>query len=213
MDLSLAGTVLLLVLPAELPDKTLVATLVLSTRYRPRLVLLGVSAAFAVQCLVAVTAGQLLGLLPHRLVLAVASALFAIGAVILLRGEFGPDDDMAVELGQEAGEGAGGRSGQSGGSSRQAVSGRRAVFTSFGVLFAAEWGDASQLLTAGLTARYHDPVSVFVGSFVALTGVAAIAVVGGRALLRVAPLRLVRLVAGTLFATLAVITAIAAIRA
>lgn len=209
MSLTLAGTVLLLVLPAELPDKTLVATLVLATRYRPRLVLLGVSAAFAVQCLVAVTAGQLLGLLPHRLVLAVASALFAIGAVILLSGELGQQDDIENEVpGAQAGEPAA----LVFGPVHTTVTSRRAVLTSFGVLFAAEWGDASQLLTAGLAARYHDPVSVFLGSFVALTAVAAIAVVGGRALLRVAPLRLVRAVAGTLFAVLAVFTAIAAIR-
>jgi Ca2+/H+ antiporter, TMEM165/GDT1 family len=209
VNLALAGTVLLLVLPAELPDKTLVATLVLSTRYRGRLVLLGVSAAFAVQCLVAVTAGQLLALLPHRLVLGVASALFAVGALILLRGEIGQHDDIDVELADETGGPAPTATSPAGAT----VTSRRAVITSFGVLFAAEWGDASQLLTAGLTARYHDPVSVFLGSFVALTAVAAIAVVGGRALLRVAPLRLVRALAATLFAVLAVVTAIAAVRA
>jgi putative Ca2+/H+ antiporter (TMEM165/GDT1 family) len=52
------------------------------------------------------------------------------------------------------------------------------------VLFLAEWGDLSQLLTAGLAARYHDPVSVFVGSWLALVTVAALAVILGRTLLR-----------------------------
>jgi putative Ca2+/H+ antiporter (TMEM165/GDT1 family) len=48
----------------ELPDKTLVATLVLSTRYLPRPALAGVATAFAVQCAIAVTAGGMLHLLP-----------------------------------------------------------------------------------------------------------------------------------------------------
>ena len=42
------------------------------------------------------------------------------------------------------------------------------------MLFAAEWGDLSQLLTISLVAKYEDPVSVFVG---ALGG----AVIGARA--------------------------------
>ena len=52
------------------------------------------------------------------------------------------------------------------------VHGFRVVATSFGVLFLAEWGDLSQLLTAGLAARYEDPVSVFTGSWLALVTVA-----------------------------------------
>ena len=211
MHPALAATVFLLVLPAELPDKTLVATLVLSTRYRGRFVLAGVAAAFAVQCLVAVTAGQLLGLLSNRLVLAISAALFALGAVLLLVGKNGEYDDAASAGAAEAPLGGPTGVGKNGG--RTAVSSRRAVLTSFGVLFAAEWGDASQLLTAGLTARYHDPVSVFVGSFGALVTVAALAIIGGRVLLRVVPLRLVRMLAGGLFGGLAVMTAVAAIRA
>src|SRR5690606_22493188 len=48
----------------ELPDKTFVATLVLTTRYRPLPVSLGVASAFAVHCAVAVLAGSLVALLP-----------------------------------------------------------------------------------------------------------------------------------------------------
>jgi putative Ca2+/H+ antiporter (TMEM165/GDT1 family) len=79
--------------------------------------------------------------------------------------------------------------------------------TSFGVLFAAEWGDASQLATAALTARYGDPVAVFVGSFVALVAVAALAVALGGVITRRVPLRLVQRVAGMLFAVFALIAA------
>jgi Ca2+/H+ antiporter, TMEM165/GDT1 family len=149
-------------------------------------VLLGVSAAFAVQCAIAVTAGQLLTLLPERLVAAVVAVLFAVGAVILLRGAGEEDEDVAA--------------------ARAAARGPVAVAaTSFGVLFAAEWGDASQLATAALTARYEDPVSVFAGSFVALVTVATLAVVLGGLITRRLPLRLVQRVAGMLFAVFALL--------
>jgi putative Ca2+/H+ antiporter (TMEM165/GDT1 family) len=84
------------------------------------------------------------------------------------------------------------------------------VAISFGVLFAAEWGDLSQILTAGLAARYADPVSVFVGAWTALVCVAAIGVLAGRTLLRRIHPGLVRRVAGSLFALLALLTWLAA---
>jgi putative Ca2+/H+ antiporter (TMEM165/GDT1 family) len=185
VSVAVALTTLVLVLPVELPDKTLMATLVLSTRYRPLPVLLGVSAAFAVQCAIAVTAGQLLTLLPDRLVAGLVAVLFAVGAVILLRGGEEDEDVTAAKAAQR---------------------GPLAVAaTSFGVLFAAEWGDASQLATAALTARYEEPVAVFAGSFTALVTVAALAVGLGGIVTRKVPLRLVQRVAGVLFAVFALI--------
>ena len=186
MVLSVIATAFILVLPVELPDKTLFATLVLATRYRPLPVLVGVSAAFTVQCAIAVTAGQLLTLLPERVVAAVVAVLFAVGAVILLRGA-AEEPDQEVTVG------------------RSARSPLAIAATSFGVLFAAEWGDASQLATAALTARYQQPLSVFLGSFVALVGVAALAVVLGGVITRRIPLHLVQRVAGLLFTVFALI--------
>ncbi|HET6938243.1 MAG TPA: TMEM165/GDT1 family protein, partial [Nocardioides sp.] len=56
----------------ELPDKTFLATLVLATKYRPILVWLGVSAAFAVQTAVAVLLGHAATFLPDEVVKTVA---------------------------------------------------------------------------------------------------------------------------------------------
>jgi putative Ca2+/H+ antiporter (TMEM165/GDT1 family) len=182
------------VLLVELPDKTLVATLVLSTRYRPRPVLVGVAAAFAIQCLIAVVAGGLLHLLPHRAVEAAVAVLFALGAALLIRESFAPPEDVELAA------------------SREAMSSRRVVLTSFGVLFAAEWGDASQIATAGLAASRGDPVAVWIGAWVALVGVASIAVVAGKVIMRWVPVHVVHRVAGGLFAVFAVVTAVAAIR-
>ncbi len=93
-----------LILPVELPDKTFVATLVLATRYPPLPVWIGVVAAFGAQCLVAVTAGQLLSRLPHRPVALAAAALFAVGAVVLLRGARRADNEEAEQEREYAGK-------------------------------------------------------------------------------------------------------------
>ena len=58
------------------------------------------------------------------------------------------------------------------------------MLASFLVLFAAEWGDLSQLLTISLVAKYEDPVTVFIGALGALLVVSGLAVVAGRALQR-----------------------------
>lgn len=182
----------LAILAVELPDKTLIATLVLSTRYRPLPVFIGVTAAFLIQCVVAVAAGRLLDLLPHRAVTVVVAVLFGIGAYILLRGK-AEEPDESVEV-------------------HRTTSSSRMALASFGVLFAAEWGDASQLATAALTARLNAPVGVFIGSFVALVGVAGLAILLGRQLTKRVPLHLIQRAAGFLFAAFAVIAAIEAIR-
>lgn len=188
----IAFAVILLV---ELPDKTLVASLVLSTRYRSRPVLIGVAAAFAVQCVIAATAGGVITLLPRRAVEAVVAVLFAIGAALLIRESLGDEED--VELAE----------------ARETAPFGRVVATSFGVLFAAEWGDASQIATAGLVARHRGvahAVATGVGAWVALVAVAALAIVAGRVVVRRVPLRLVHRVAGVVFAMFAVLAGVAA---
>jgi putative Ca2+/H+ antiporter (TMEM165/GDT1 family) len=199
--LTAALTAFVLIVPVELPDKTFVATLVLATRYRALPVWLGVVAAFGVQCLVAVAAGGLIALLPPTPVRLVAAGLFAVGAVILIRGARRADE---VEKEQESEFSA-----KVGG--QATVSAARAAGTSFLVLFAAEWGDLSQLLTAGLVARGGHPVGVFLGSWLGLAVVSGAAVLLGRVLLRHVRLSVVRYVGGVVCAILAVVTLFAAL--
>jgi len=183
-------TAFALVLVVELPDKTLVATLVLTTRYRPLPVFVGVSVAFAVQCVIAVAFGTALTLLPDRVVATLVAVLFAAGAILLLREGFSkPDGELEDAVQSGPGE----------------VSFRRAALTSFGVLFAAEWGDASQLATAGLTARFDSPVFVGLGAWLALVGVGGIAVLLGRKIRERLRPQLIQRVAGFLFAGFALL--------
>ena len=155
----------------ELPDKTFLATLVMSTKMRPLLVWIGVGLAFLVQTGVAVGLGKAASFLPETAVHVAAALLFTIGAVILVREarSADADEDQGAEFAERADSSA---------------HGLRVVGTSFLVLFAAEWGDLSQLLTISLVARYDDPVSVFVGAWGALLAVSGLAVVVGRVLLR-----------------------------
>lgn len=174
-----------LVFAVELPDKTLVATLVLTTRFRAWPVFAGVTAAFAVQCAIAAIFGGVLTLLPKMLVTTIIAAMFGIGAYTLLREGFSP--------GKDGGEDAS-RSGPG------PATFARSALTSFCVLFAAEWGDASQLATAGLAARFDNPFAVALGSFVALVAVAGLAVfIGAKVRARIRP-KLIQRVAGCVFA-------------
>jgi Ca2+/H+ antiporter, TMEM165/GDT1 family len=185
-----------LILPVELPDKTLFATLVLATRFPPLPVFLGVGLAFGVQSAIAVTAGSLLTLLPEALVRAVVAVLFLIGAVLLWREARKGDEDEEATV-----------------QARENTSFLRAAAISFGVLFAAEWGDLSQLATAGLAARFGEPLSVFVGSWAALLVIAALAAFLGRKLADRLPIALLHRIAAVLFLVFAAIAAVEAVRA
>ena len=169
MDLVVVALTFAAIFVVELPDKTFIATLVLSTRFRPLLVWIGVALAFLVQSLVAVGLGKAATYLPETWVQSAAVAMFLIGAIILLREARAHDaaEGEEEELAARAGN----------------AQGFRVVLTSFLVLFAAEWGDLSQLLTLSLAAKYDDPVSVFLGAWGALLAVSGLAVVVGRVLL------------------------------
>src|SRR3978361_2034978 len=91
MDLAVIAITFGAIFIVELPDKTFIAALVLSTRYQPLAVWIGVGLAFGVQTLVAVTAGALATLLPDTLIKSVAIAIFVVGAVVLLRTAPGAD--------------------------------------------------------------------------------------------------------------------------
>jgi putative Ca2+/H+ antiporter (TMEM165/GDT1 family) len=170
----------------ELPDKTMFANLVMATKGRPLLVWLGAAGAFAVHVVIAVTVGvALFHVLPHEAVDAVVAGLFLFGAIYAWREGTKEEADLAE---REA--------------SRHGV-----VLTAFLVIFLAEWGDLTQILTANLAARYHSPLSVAVGSVLALWTVAAIAVTGGQALMRFVNVATIRKVTAVVLVVLAGVSA------
>ncbi len=180
---------------AELPDKTMVATLVLTTRYkRPAAVWLGVSSAFLAHVILAVALGSLLARLPDRPVDAAVGLLFFVGGALLLRGSVEDPDDAASIDGAVP------------------SSGLRVAAGAASVVLLAELGDLTQLATAGLASRTGDPVAVAAGAWLALASVAALAVTAGRWIERTVPLRWVSRVAGLLFLALGALSVAAAAR-
>lgn len=186
-DLAVAyGTIFV----AELPDKTMVATLVLATAMPRRLaVWLGVSAGYLVHVVVAVAAGSLLARLPEEPVRAVVAVLFAVGGVATWRSARATDE--------EDDDG-----------SRTADSWMRTFLVASSVILVAEFADFTQLATAGLAASAASAAGVLVGAFLALSSVAGLAVLAGDRIVRVVPLPTVRRAAATVFLVIAAIAAL-----
>ncbi|MFE5732321.1 TMEM165/GDT1 family protein [Streptomyces sp. NPDC056528] len=172
-----------LIFLAELPDKTMFASLAMGTRMRPLYVWIGTSTAFLAHVAIAVGAGSLLGLLPGWIVKLVSALLFAFGAFVLLRGGDDDEDDDT-----------GGRT----------VTGFWPVFsTAFTAVFISEWGDLTQITTANLAAT-NGTWSTAIGAFAALTSVSALALVAGRFIAKRVPLKTVQRVGGVCMAGLAI---------
>jgi putative Ca2+/H+ antiporter (TMEM165/GDT1 family) len=167
---------------------------VLATRFKHWPVFVGVGLAFALQSLIAVVAGSLLGLLPHSVVTGVVAVLFLVGAIVLWRSaQAEPEEDEVDDTPAHPPF-------------------WKAAAISFGVLFAAEWGDFSQLATAGLAAHYDAPVSVFLGSWAALLVVSGLAVFLGKKLADRLPIALIHRVAAALFLAFAVLAVVETVR-
>jgi len=185
LDRAVVVAVFPIIFLGELPDKTMFASLVMSTRGRPAVVWLGAATAFAVHVVIATTIGvALFRLLPHRALDAIVAAMFLVGAVLAWR-------EAARERREEELV------------EREAASHHRIAVTAFIVIFLAEWGDLTQILTANLAAHYHNALSVGVGALLALWLVAGLAVVSGQSLLRLVDVATVRIVTAVVLVGLA----------
>jgi len=195
-ELAVIGIAFAVTFLAELPDKSMFASLVLGTRHRSTWVWAGAAAAFTVHMAIAVTAGQLVALLPHRVVDVIVAVLFGAGAVYLWVTSFRPHPHEGVDAARQGG---------------RPPSFWRVAGASFAVVFLAEWGDITQITAANLAARYN-PVLVFVGATLGLWAVAAVAVSIGAKSLNLIPMAWVSRVTGTILLALGAYSAIAAIR-
>ena len=170
ISLTVTAVVFGVVFLAELPDKTALAGLVLGTRYRASYVFAGVAAAFAVHVALAVAAGSVLTLLPQQLVHALTGVLFLAGAAMLLLKKDEDEEEIRQPEDQSFWKVAG---------------------AGFMLILVAEFGDLTQIMTANLAARYDDPLSVGLGAVLALWAVAGLGIVGGKALMKRVPLKLI----------------------
>ncbi len=166
---------------AELPDKTALAALILATQYKARHVILGAWLAFLVQTLVAVAAGSLLTLLPTALIRVASGIGFLVFAFLAFRR------NAAEDIREE-------------GKAAQSCTNRPAWLASFLVIFAAEWGDLTQLATAALVARNGHALSIGIGAVLALWAVTLLAAYTGAQLGKYLNPQLLNRVSGAVFA-------------
>ncbi|HEY5833446.1 TMEM165/GDT1 family protein [Streptomyces sp.] len=182
LSLTVIAVVFGVIFLAELPDKTALAGLMLGTRYRASYVFCGVAAAFVVHVALAIAAGSLLTLLPHRWVQGVVGLLFLGGAAMLLFS--GDDEEEAVRPPADQ-------------------SFWKVAASGFTLILVAEFGDLTQIMTANLAARYDDPFSVGLGAVLGLWAVAGLGIFGGRLLMKRVPLALITKVAAAVMVVLA----------
>ncbi len=174
----------------ELPDKTMIATIVMSTKARPTSIVIGASAGFIVQMALAVAAGSLLTLLPVHIKDFIVALLFLAGAAYL----FLSSEEEAEEEGAHEAE------------AERAASRAREIATAFAVIFVGEFGDLTQIQAANFSAKTHQPLEVFLASSLALVLVSFVGAYGGQLLQRVVPLKKIRLAGGFIFAGLGIYT-------
>ncbi len=167
----------------ELPDKTMIATIVMSTRARPSSIVVGASTGFVVQMGIAVVAGGLLTLLPVHVKDVIVAVLFFGGAAYLL---------LTHEEKEEA-------VGKREASSEHRSTRLREMTTAFSVIFIAEFGDLTQIQAANFTVKTHQPLEVFFAASLALICVSCLGAYGGRYLQRYVPLRWIRFGGGLIF--------------
>ena len=193
LSISIIAAVFPVIFIGELPDKSMFASLVLASRGSPALVWLGTAAAFFVHVVIAVTIGvSLFHLLPHRVVDVIVAVMFAVGAWFAFVEARTEDEEALVE--------------------RETQAHHRVAGRAFAVIFIAEWGDLTQILTANMAARYHSALSVGIGATLALWAVAGLAVVSGHGIVQRVSVRRIRQLTGVVLVILAVISIIDAFR-
>ncbi len=170
-----------LVFFAELGDKSQLMCMTFATRYRARTVIIGAIVATAVMNLVSALAGDLIGdAMPERGIRIASGVLFLLFALLTLKDLDGDDD---VSIAEKAG--------------------RSAVLVVALAFALSELGDKTMLATMTLATQYHW-VWIWIGSVLGMSVSIVLAVLAGRALLRVVPVRVVHLVSAALFAGLGI---------
>lgn len=176
----------------ELPDKTMISTVVMSTRSRPGSIVAGASAAFVIQMGVAVGAGGLLSLAPAHARDAVVATVFLLGGAYLLASKESTSEASGSQR-----------------ATRLAPGSRlKEIATAFTVIFVAEFGDLTQIQAANFTLKTREPLEVFLAGSIALIAVSFLGAYGGRWLQRRVTLSWIRKAGGLIFVGLGLATLI-----
>ncbi len=173
-----------LIVAAEMGDKSQLVCMTLAARHRAMPVILGAIAAFALLNTLAVVFGvAIANWLPEYVIAATVAVLFTVFGIHALRVEE-PDGDEEV----------------------QEKSGHGIFFTTFLLITVAEFGDKTQIAVVALSSTVA-PIAVWLGSTLALVSTSALGVLAGRTILQKVPLVLLHKISGSIFLALAAIAA------
>ena len=163
VDMSVTFSSFTLLFLAEMGDKTQLVAMTLAQRYRLGPLVAGVFLAFLVLNALAVLVGEaLFRYVPQRLVLVAAGALFLYFAYRFWRDAAEGEEDAEVRR----------------------LGGHGALFSSFALIFLAEFGDKTQVALIALVAGTGEPWAVFLGGTLALWVVSLIGILLGSTVLR-----------------------------
>ena len=200
MNWSVVATTFGLIFVAELGDKTQLAVLAQTCKYRrPWAVFLGASLALTAVTALGAAGGQVLGrFIPPSLLQGIAALAFVVMGVLIGReaartGTEEPVPEDACPLPGPDGLGNPARS------SLVSPHTWKAFGSTFGLLFVAEMGDKTQLAVLSLGGKRAASLPVFVGGALALTAVTALGAIGGQALSRFIPQRVLLWVSAVAF--------------
>jgi putative Ca2+/H+ antiporter (TMEM165/GDT1 family) len=201
MDWSALVATFGLIFVAELGDKTQLAVITQTCKYRrPWAVFLGGSLALTAVTLIGALGGELLGrLIPQSVLRMVAALAFVVMGVLIGREAFKAGRNMigdACELVPD---------GEDGCEPSSLARNWKAFASTFGLLFVAELGDKTQLSVLSLASKYGTPWLVFLGGSAALTAVTALGALGGQGLCSLIPERVILWVSSAAFVVLGIL--------
>lgn len=193
---------LVLVFVAELGDKTQLAVVTQVCTYRRRWAVFGgASLALTLVTAVGAVGGQALGrLVPQDVIRGVAAGAFVVMGLLVARQAIRVEDGCPI---LDACENSGDRLGDGPDSSWS----WRAFGSTLALLFVAELGDKTQLAVLSLAGQYSSLWGVFLGAAIALIGVTALGVIGGEALCRLLPQRILLWVSAAAFVVMGALMA------
>lgn len=176
-DFGVLITTLGMVLLMEMGDKTQLLVMACSSKYKPGQVLAGITLSIIALNILAVSLGTTIGGISiiQNIVKAAASLLFIVFGLLSLRKE---EEEISCSTGTKRG----------------------AIITVALAFFLAEIGDKTQLSTFSFAALYPDsPLSVFMGSTIALLIADCIGLIAGAVALKFIPAHIMTLISSFLF--------------
>lgn len=166
---------LLLVVVAEMGDKTQLIAMAMASKYKVKHVMMGVLIATVLNHAMAVAVGSYLGnVIPMNIVKIVAAVSFLAFGLWTIRGDkLDEEDEKKVKFGP--------------------------IVTVAIAFFMAEMGDKTQLMTVSIAAENSSPILILLGTTAGMLVADGIGVVGGAWMCKHVPESYIKWIAGIIF--------------